>query len=246
MLFAIGAGRQVKAVDKDSDYPHRAPHTGLDGFQPNVEAIVAYRPDLVVVADDSAGLTAKLQSFSIPVLALPAATALADTYKELNELGVATGHVKAGADEAAHIEAQVAQIVRDAPKPKAHPTYYYELDQTYFSATSSTFIGRVLGLLGLHNIADAAPAAATSDGYPQLSSEFIVQSNPDYIFLADTICCGQSAHTVDARPGWSTVTAVKKGQVVALRDDIASRWGPRIVDLMQTVEAALAKHSGGP
>ena len=245
MLFAVGAGSQVKAVDKNSDYPHRAPHTGLDGFQPNVEAIVAYRPDLVVVSDDSAGLTAKLKSFSIPVLALPAAVTLADTYKELHELGVATGHVQAAAAEASHIKAQIAQIVHDAPVLKAHPTYYYELDQTYFSVTSSTFIGKVLGLLGLRNIADVAPAAATSGGYPQLSSEFIVQSNPDYVFLADTICCGQSAHTVDARPGWSTVTAVRHSQVVALSDDIASRWGPRIVDLLRTVETALAEHSGG-
>ena len=121
-------------------------------------------------------------------------------------------------------------------------TYYYELDQTYYSVTSSTFIGKVLGLLGLRNIADQAPSAATSGGYPQLSAEFIVQSNPDWVFLADTICCGQSVHTVSARAGWSTVKAVQKGQVVALNDDIASRWGPRIVNLLQTVETALEKH----
>jgi iron complex transport system substrate-binding protein len=71
-----------------------------------------------------------------------------------------------------------------------------------------------------------------------------VQSNPDWVFLADTLCCSQSARTVAARPGWSTVAAVQKGQVVALSDDIASRWGPRIVDLLQTIETALSKHRG--
>src|SRR6202011_1736919 len=121
-----------------------------------------------------------------------------------------------------HIKSQIAQIVHDAPVLKTHPTYYYELDQTYFSVTSSTFIGKVLGLLGLRNIADAAASAASSGGYPQLSSEFVVQSNPDWVFLADTLCCGQSARTVGARPGWSTVKAVEKGQVVGLSDDIAS------------------------
>ncbi len=140
------------------------------------------------------------------------------------------------------IKSQIAQIVREAPQANAGQTYYYELDPTYYSVTSSTFIGKILGLLGLRNIADSAPSAASSGGYPQLSAEFIMKSNPDWIFLADTICCGQTARTVAARPGWSTMKAVQKGQVVGLNDDIASRWGPRIVDLLQTVETAMAKH----
>jgi iron complex transport system substrate-binding protein len=244
MLYSIGAGRQVKAVDKDSDFPKTAPRTALDGFQPNVEAIVAYRPDLVVVSGDTAGLAGHLGGFGIPVLSLPPATTLADVYKEFDELGQATGHVAAAGSEAAHIKAQIAAIVHRAPTTTRGQTYYYELDQTYFSVTSSTFIGKVLGLLGLHNVADSATSAASSGGYPQLSSEFIVQSNPDWVFLADTLCCSQSARTVAARPGWATVAAVQKGQVVALSDDIASRWGPRIVDLLQTIETAMSKHRG--
>jgi iron complex transport system substrate-binding protein len=242
MLYAIGAGGQVKAVDKYSDYPKNAPRTSLDDLQPNVEAIVSYRPDLVVVPGDSSGLTARLKTFGIPVLSLPPAATLADAYEQYDQLGQATGHVQAARAEAAHVKAQIAAIVRDAPRSNVGQTYYYELDQTYYSVTSSTFIGKVLGLLGLRNIADKASSAASSGGYPQLSAEFIVQSNPDWVFLADTICCGQSARTVAARPGWSTVRAVQKGQVVALNDDIASRWGPRIVDLLQTVETALKKH----
>jgi iron complex transport system substrate-binding protein len=244
MLYAIGAGSQVKAVDKYSDYPKSAPRTTLDDLQPNVEAIVSYRPDLVVVPGDSSGLTGRLKTFGIPVLSLPPATTLGDAYEQYDQLGQATGHVQAAKAEAAHVKSQIAQIVAEAPKSNVGQTYYYELDQTYYSVTSSTFIGKLLGLLGLHNIADRAPSAASSGGYPQLSAEFIVQANPDWVFLADTLCCGQSARTVAARPGWSTVKAVQRGQVVALNDDIASRWGPRIVDLLQTVEAALKKHPG--
>jgi iron complex transport system substrate-binding protein len=242
MLYAIGAGSQVKAVDKYSDYPKSAPRTSLDELSPNVEAIVSYRPDLVVVPGDSTGLTARLKVFGIPVLSLPPAETLADAYEQYDQLGQATGHVQAARAEAAHVKSQIARIVSEAPKSNVGQTYYYELDQTYYSVTSSTFIGKVLGLLGLRNIADRAPSAASSGGYPQLSAEFIVQSNPDWVFLADTICCGQSARTVAARAGWSTMKAVQKGQVVALNDDIASRWGPRIVDLLQTVETALEKH----
>ncbi len=242
MLYAIGAGSQVKAVDKYSDYPRNAPRTTLDDLQPNVEAIVSYQPDLVVVPGDSSGLTGRLKAFGIPVLSLPPATTLADAYAQYGELGQATGHLAAATAEAAHVKAQINEIVHDAPTSNVGQTYYYELDQTYYSVTSSTFIGKVLGLLGLRNIADQAPSAASSGGYPQLSAEFIVQSDPDWVILADTVCCGQSVRTVSARAGWSTIKAVQKGQVVALNDDIASRWGPRIVDLLQKVETALKGH----
>jgi iron complex transport system substrate-binding protein len=243
MLYAIGAGSQVKAVDKNSDYPPGAPRTTLDGFQPNVEAIASYRPNLVVIDSESpATLSGQLESVGIPTLELPAATTLNDAYRQYVALGEATGHRSQAAAEVTSVKSQIAQIVRSAPRASAGQTYYYELDPMYDSATSSTFIGQVLGLLGLHDIADAAPGAGASGGYPQLSAEFIVQSNPDYVFLADTICCGQRARTVATRPGWSTMTAVEKGQVVGLNDDIASRWGPRIVILLRTVEQALAAH----
>jgi iron complex transport system substrate-binding protein len=143
------------------------------------------------------------------------------------------------------IKSQVAHIVASVHKPARPLTYYYELDQTYYSATSSTFIGQVLGLLGLHNIADGAKGAAASGGYPQLSGEFILKSNPNYILLADTICCGQSATTVAQRPGWSGLAAVKGGRVLGLNDDIASRWGPRIVVLLSEVAAEMKAHPVG-
>ena len=143
------------------------------------------------------------------------------------------------------IKRQIAQIVASVHKPSRPETYYYELDQTYYSATSSTFIGQVLGLLGLRSIADAAKGTAANGGYPQLSGEFILKANPDYILLADTICCGQSVATVAGRPGWSGLAAVKGGRVLGLNDDIASRWGPRVVDLLSEVAAELRVASGG-
>jgi iron complex transport system substrate-binding protein len=245
-LYAIGAGSQVKAVDQFSDYPPGTPRTSLDGNQPNTEAIVSYHPDLVVTSGDPTGLTGQLAAFGIPVLSEPAATSLSNEYSEIDQLGEATGHTSQANAEVAHIQSQISSIVRRTPKPARPLTYYYELDQTYYSVTSATFIGKVLGLLGLKNIADAATGAASSGGYPQLSAEFIITANPDYVFLADTICCQQSAATVAARPGWSTLQAVRNGHVVPLNDDIASRWGPRIVDLLQTVANALSSKGSSP
>ena len=240
MLYAIGAGSQVKAVDNDSDYPPQAPQTKLSGFQPNVEAIVGYKPDLVVVDGSAAKLIKSLAAFKIPVLELPAAARLSDVYAQFDELGRATGHLAQAEREKARLRSQLARIAA-APHHTAPLTYYYELDQTYYSVTSDTFVGQLLHLLGMKSIADTATGAAAAGGYPQLSPEFIIKANPDYIILADTLCCHQSAATVASRSGWSGLTAVKDGHVIALNDDIASRWGPRITDLLRTVETAMAK-----
>jgi iron complex transport system substrate-binding protein len=245
MLYAIGAGSQVKAVDLNSDYPPGAPRTKLDGNNPNVEAIATYRPDLVVASNEPTSVDSQLGALGIAVVSDPAATDLSQEYAQFEELGKLTGHETRARAEVAKIKSQVARIVASVHKPARALTYYYELDQTYYSATSSTFIGQVLGLLGLHNIADGAKGAAASGGYPQLSGEFILKSNPNYILLADTICCGQSATTVAQRPGWSGLAAVKGGRVLGLNDDIASRWGPRIVVLLSEVAAEMKAHPVG-
>jgi iron complex transport system substrate-binding protein len=242
MLFAIGAGSQVKAVDQDSDYPANAPHTTLNAFQLDPEAVAGYHPDLVVASNLTPAQQKQLATLHIPVLDEPAATDLAGTYAQLTQLGVATGHTGGAAAEVASMKRQIAAIVAAAPKPARPLTYYYELDQTYYSVTSTTFVGQLLKLLGLTSIADTAKGAAAAGGYPQLSAEFVLKANPDYVLLADTRCCKQSAATVAKRPGWSTLAAVRAGRVVPLDDDIASRWGPRVVDLLRTVAAALRAH----
>ncbi len=245
MLYAIGAGSQVKAVDLNSDYPAGAPHTKLDGNNPNVEAIATYKPDLVVASNEPTSVDTQLGALGIPVVSIPAATDLSQEYAQFEELGKLTGHEAQAQAEVAKLKSQIARIVATVHKAPHGATYYYELDQTYYTATSSTFIGQVLGLLGLHSIADAATGAAASGGYPQLSGEFILKSNPGYILLADTICCGQSTATVAQRPGWSGLAAVKGGRVLALNDDIASRWGPRIVVLLSEVAAEMKAHPVG-
>jgi len=237
MLFAIGAGDQVVAVDDNSNYPPQAPMTKLSGYEPNVEAIAKYNPDLVVTSNDPGDLVKSLGALSIPAMLEPAANALDDTYAQIEQLGMATGHVSESARVVASMKSQIQQLVASGPTFDSSLTYYHELDQTYYTATSNTFIGQIYGLLGLRNIGDEAKGAAS--GYPQLSAEYIIKADPDIILLADTKCCGQSAATVANRPGWDQITAVKTGAVVGLDDDIVSRWGPRVVDFLQVVVQAL-------
>ncbi|MFC5833235.1 ABC transporter substrate-binding protein [Nonomuraea insulae] len=237
-LFAIGAGSQVVAVDDQSNYPPEAPKTSLSGFKPNVEAIVAQKPDLVVISDDLDKVAAELGKVNVPVLLQPAATKLDQAYEEIAELGAATGN-KAKADEVvAGMKTAMDKLAAQAPKD-SKLTYYHELDQTPYAATSQTFIGQIYAMFGLTNIADKAPDAA--GGYPKLSAEFVGQADPDLIFLADVKCCRQSKDTLAARPGWKDLSAIKKDRVVQLDDDLASRWGPRVVQLAESIGAAVSK-----
>jgi iron complex transport system substrate-binding protein len=162
MLFAIGAGSQVKAVDSYSDYPPGAPVTKLDANSPNVEAIASYRPDLVVVSTDTSGFNEQMVNLHIPVIYDPPAADLAEAYQQYLGLGEATGELASATREVASVKGQVAHIVSEIPKAPSGTTYYYELDPTYYSVTTSTFVGQLLGLLGLTSIADSAKGAAAS------------------------------------------------------------------------------------
>jgi cobalamin transport system substrate-binding protein len=233
-LFAIGAGKQVIAVDDQSNYPRRAPRTKLSGYTPNIEAIAKYRPDLVLISSDNPGsLVSQLREVGIKAVNEPAASDLDQAYGEILQLGRLTGHRQGAKSVVSSMRTHLAAIVKSVPKTRRHLRVYHELDQTYYSATSKTFIGRIYQLFGFKNIADAADS--TGSGYPQLSAEYIVQQDPQIIVLADTKCCQQNQETVAARPGWSTITAVRHHRVVGVSDDIASRWGPRIVQFAQAV-----------
>jgi iron complex transport system substrate-binding protein len=238
-LFAIGAGSQVVAADDQSDYPKSAPKTTLSGFTPNVEAIVAYRPDLVIASYDPKGLVDSLGRLGIPVLVHNAAATLPGAYQQIRQLGLVTGKRAGSAKVVARMKNGIARIVASTKGKARGLSVYHELTPDLYSATSSTFIGRAYALLGLRNIADAADSAGS--GYPQLSPEYVVSSSPDLIVLADSICCGQKASTVAARPGWGTVSAVRTGSIVRIDDSIASRWGPRLVDFFRAVSSAVAR-----
>ncbi|GAA3145919.1 ABC transporter substrate-binding protein [Planomonospora alba] len=237
-LFAVGAGSQVVAVDDQSNHPAEAPRTDLSGFKPNAEAVIAHKPDLVVLANDTDGIVAELTEVGVPVLLEPAAAKLDEAYDQITDLGAATGNAAGAEQVVAGMKKKIEQAVAAAPGD-AKLTYYHELDTTPYSVTSSTFIGQVYALFGLTNIADKAPDLA--GGYPKLSAEFVAKADPDLIFLADTKCCGQSRDTLAERPGWSKLSAVTGDRVVPLDDDVASRWGPRVADLAQQVGEAVRK-----
>ena len=241
MLYAIGAGDQVVAVDSYSTYPAEvAPKiTKISAFEPSAEAILGYTPDVVLIANDMNKISEQLTSAnkSLQVWTGAAATTIADVYKQINELGTLTGHSK---EAAALVESMTSRISKatSSVTPNTALSYYYELDNTYYSVTSNTFVGALLKPFRMKNIADGVEVG---NDYPQLNAEAIAKANPSVIFLADTKCCAITAAKVAARAGWSGIDAVKNGNVVELDDDVASRWGPRVVDLVESFATAVAK-----
>jgi iron complex transport system substrate-binding protein len=245
-LYGVGAGSQVVAVDAYSDYPADAPVTKLSGLEPNIEAIAKYHPDLVIAEENSNGLVSGMTKLGIPVLIEPSALNLDGAYQQIDQIGEATGHAAEAESLVASMKSKIASYVAQAGTGHTNLTYDWEVEANpFYSAASSTFIGQIVGLFGLKNIADAANKAADG-GYPELSEEYIVAARPQIIFLADNDASdgGQTPAIVAKRPGWDVIPAVKDGEIVALNDDIASRWGPRLPILVQEIAQAVQKAAG--
>jgi iron complex transport system substrate-binding protein len=237
VLFGVGAGKQVVAVDNQSNFPESAPVTDLSGFTPNVEAIASFDPDLVFLSFDPSDVIASLEALGIPVIMHPTAASMDDAYTQWEQVGSATGNLPGAVAVVADTQASIAAAIGTLPEGTDTLMYYYELDPTFYTATSLTFVGELIGLTEISNIADAADPDGY--GFPQLTAEYIIEQNPTLIYLADTKCCGQSADTVAERPGWDTLDAVANSAVIELDDDVASRWGPRIADLVDDIVVSI-------
>ena len=244
-LYAVGAGKQVVAVDETSDYPANAPKTSLNAMSPNIEAIAKYNPGLVVATANEGGLVAGLAKLGVPVLIEPTAVSLNNAYAEIDQIGEATGHAAQAEEETKTMRNEIAADVQKAGGLHSDLSYFWEVSANpYYSATSQTLFGQIVGLFGMKNIADAANKASDG-GYPQLSEEYIVAAKPQIIFLTDNDPedGGQTPTVVGKRPGWSAIPAVKNHDVIALNDDIAARWGPRLPQLVAAIAQAVENTS---
>ena len=243
IFYAVGAGSQMLAVDNLSNYPAGAPISEISAFEPNVEAILAKKPDLVLLSIDSTKapqIRNALVKLGIPVLMEKAPATLNDVYAENTLLAKVTDRQEG----AVKLNAAMAKSIKDVlakAKKSSKIRIFHELDDTYYSVTSNTFIGKVYKDFGAVNISDAASGADNS-GYPQLSAEYLLKSDPQVIFLADAQY-GVTADSVSKRAGWSQISAVKNKKIVELPADVPSRWGPRLIDFYKLIGASLAKVS---
>ncbi len=233
ILFAIGAAEQVVAVDQYSYYPPEAPVTDLSGWDPNVEAVLAYEPDLVLISNDANDLVAAMEAVGIEVLLSPAPADFEGGYGAVVDIGTAVGRAAEAAALVAGLRAEIEAALTTAPDLPIR--IYHELGESHFSASSNSFIGAMYAAMGAINIADEADADGT--GFPQLTEEYIVNADPELIVITDQV--SYTAADVAARPGWGEVSAVRNGNIVVVDADIASRWGPRLPQFITAVAAAI-------
>jgi iron complex transport system substrate-binding protein len=237
IIYALGAQEALVAVDMQADYPEEAANfeTKVDAYQPNIEAIAALEPDLVIVPDNTGGIVPALQGLGVRIL-----------YNDLDEdlrtveqvieyvgtVGAVTGHQQAAEELQFRLRARVEDVKKAIARPlndlERPLTVYHELDSTFYSASERTFIGDVYALLRAVNIAGDGGGVA----YPQLTQEAIIAANPDVIVLADEEF-GVTVDSVKARPGWDAIAAVRNDRIYGVDPDIISRPGPRIVDALE-------------
>src|SRR5262245_31521077 len=149
MLFAVGAGKQVVAVDDQSNFPADAPKTDLSGFKPNAEAIAAKNPDLVVLSNDTDKIVDQLGTLKIPTYLAPAGNLIDDTYRQITDLGQLTGHPADASTLVDRMRNELDKLVEGLPGRSKPLTYYFELDPTLYTVTSKTFVGSLFASAGL-------------------------------------------------------------------------------------------------
>ena len=225
ILFEIGSGNQVIAVDNLSNYPNEAPITDISAYDPNVEAISLLNPDLVILSYNIKNLKAALKKIGIETIYLPAPLNFEDILDQIDYLGLQTGNE----DKAKKLISKMKNRMKTLQKLRENEKatkIYHEIDPNYYSPSKFSFIGDIYQKLNYKNVANKADI--TNLGYPKLSPELIISENPDLIVLPGKD--NKYVEKVKLRPGWGYIEAVKKNNFLLTNNDIASRWGPRILN----------------
>ncbi|HEY2254515.1 MAG TPA: helical backbone metal receptor [Variovorax sp.] len=219
-VCALHACERLVGVDRYSNWPasvRALPQVG-GGLDPNIEAIVALKPDLVLLSKSSR-VGERLEGLGLKVLALEPKSQ-ADVRRVLDALGQALGVDGAQAVWRA-IDASVSDAARSVPARAKGIRVYFEVNDAPYAASESSFIGETLARLGVRNIVPAALGP-----FPKLNPEFVVRADPELIMVGD-----RGAEGLEQRPGWGRIQAVRDGRICrfsAAEADVLVRPGPRM------------------
>lgn len=226
IVFALGKGARLVAVDEFSDYPSEARTlTHLGGVEISAEAVIAQRPDLVVVPTYLSSLAA-LDNSGVPSFALEPAD-LEGVYRDISSIGALIGARDRAKALVADMGARLHAVADKARAATTHPRVLHEIDSTnpaqIYVAGPHNFIDAMITMAGGWNV-----AADATESFPKFSPEQIVARDPEVIVLSDAKY-GATPAVVAARPGWNVISAVRRGAVYPIDDDLVSRFGPRLV-----------------
>ena len=234
ILYAIGAEDQIAAVSEFSDYPPEAAEKpvvgGFDGKTLSIETILSYKPDLVYLTDGMHNfLIEPLDEYGIKWY-LSKATSIDAIRQEILDIGGLTGHGIEALAVTTQMEEKLNKIAELAESKKASEeeivSIYYEVwNAPYMSAGSTSFINDIIVHAGAKNIFDDL-----EDAYPMVSEETIIARAPQVILLPAGN--GFTADDVKARAGWENIPAVQNDRIYVIDDNLYSRPGPRIADVV--------------
>jgi iron complex transport system substrate-binding protein len=218
----LGQCARLVGVDRYSNYPEGVKKLAQvgGGLDPNIEAIVALKPDVVLMATSSRA-SDRLQSLGIKVVALEP-----KSHTDVKRVIDKVGQVLAVPDAARIwrvIDAAVMAAAQSLPANIKNTRVYFEVNRAPYAAGEGSFIGETLTRLGVKNIVPAHLGP-----FPKLNPEFVVRANPDVIMVGDRNYVG-----MDGRPGWSSIRAIKTGRVCVLsvaQNDVVVRPGPRMAE----------------
>ena len=231
IFCAVEAGNRLAAVDKFANCPMGSKSKPeVDSFQPSIEAISGHRPDLVYMFYDPGEIAAGLRRLNIPVLVLDVPDDLDGVFENIEMIGSLTGNESEAKKVVDAMKARRDQVVERVRSVSSGPRVFHEISPDFFTARHDTFEGSLYQLLKAQNIASSA-----SSSYPQLSSEAIVQADPEVIVAVD----GETAASMRSRPGWSGIAAIRENRVCEMDPDLLSRPGPRIVEGLEALATCL-------
>jgi iron complex transport system substrate-binding protein len=242
ILYAVGAGPQVIARDKNSDYPETAKKLpsigGTDvADKVNTEAVLAMKPDLVLLANITPQEQVKaLEDLGLTVFMLPNPTDLNGMYENLRIAAKLTGHTSETETLITSLQGRVKIVTDKLAITQEKPSIFYEIDGTDikapWTAGPGSFIDSMITLAGGRNV-----GAGLKDQWAQISLEELVKQDPDFIVLGDTVWGNVTPDSVKQRAGWKDMKAIKNSAIFPFDDNLLSRPGPRLVDGLE----ALAK-----
>lgn len=234
ILFAVGAGDQVSAVSEFTDYPAEAAAKpvvgGFDGKTLSIETIMSFKPDLVYLTEGMHNfLIATLESNGIAYY-ISKGDSIASVEKEILDVGKLTGHDKEAKKVVDGMEKKLAKVAKKSGAPVK--VYYEVWNAPYMSVGTTSFINDVIVKAGGENI-----FGDLTDAYPMVSEESIISRQPAVILIPSS--SGQAASSVALRNGWADIPAVKNGKVFVVDDNVYTRPGPRIADVVEEMAGLL-------
>jgi len=240
ILFALGLGDRVVGVTQYCNYPPKVNElkekgrlTVIGGFwTPDVEKIVALRPDLVISyssVPSHVDVAKRLESMNVTVLLL-FPRYLNDVFDNIVLIGKACGKLKEAQELVDQLRVRVKNVVEKVqglPKVRVYLELWFD---PLMSAGPGTFIDELIGLTGGENVFHDAKSP-----WPVVDSEQVIRRDPEVIVLPDSYMSDYnvSVEQVRSRPGWQAISAVKNNRIYIIDDDIIFRPGPRLVDALE-------------